>query len=142
MKEKSLITDLNKIRDDLLNQSKGFYLIKNFYTLEEIIWFRKMCRDFIQNGPIIHKRINSNNISDYIHRRSKDNKKRTNRIYQFFHNHKKDSIGRFLQQAISLRDEIESIWLENSIYKTEKYRYQNYNIVTQYLENAGTLPLH
>ena len=126
----------------MLNQSKGFYLLKNFYTLEEIVWFRKMCQDFIQNGSIIHKRINSNNISDYIHPRSKDNKKRTNRIYQFFHNHKKDSIGRFLQQAISLRDEIESIWLENSIYKTEKYRYQNYNIVTQYLENAGTLPLH
>lgn len=134
--------DLNQIRQELCSPSKGFYILRNFYTLEQIGNYRQYCEDFLEKGKIMYGRINTDSIYDYIHPRSHDSKVRTFRIYQYFHNHLNDRCSSFWESAISLRNDIEEIWTEDEIYRSEKEILQDYVIVTSYRENVGMLPKH
>lgn len=134
--------DLSDIRKDLQAPDKGYFLIRNFYERIEVQDYLKYCESFLKSGPIIHDRINSDNIKDYVHPRSHDHVNRTSRIYQFLHNHKTGLVARFLNKALDFREEIESIWLSDEVYKSEKEKLQDYAIVTSYNGNHGMLPRH
>ena len=134
--------NLSEIRDDLQAADKGYFLIKNFYGQDEVQHYLSYCKNFLKNGPIIHDRINSDNIKDYVHPRSHDHINRTFRIYQFLHNHKGGGVAQFLNKALDFREKIESFWLFDGVYKTEKERLQDYVIVTSYNGDHGMLPKH
>ena len=134
--------DHDEIRTHLLAEDRGFYILRDFYTPEEIDAYRSWCEKFLETGPVIQTRINSNRMPDYIHHRSHDRAERTQRIYQYFHNHASDDVGAFLRRARELRDEIESAWLEEPVYRGEKERLQDYMIVTRYTPGTGMLPRH
>ena len=130
------------IRQSLLSPEKGFFVLKGFYSLEEVKDYREYCQSFMAKGARIHTRINTDSMRDYVHPRSHDSVDRTSRIYQFFHNHQHDKIGAFLNKAISLRDQIEYAWESYPLYASEKRRLQDYTIVTAYKEKVGMLPIH
>jgi hypothetical protein len=134
--------NLEEIRRHILADDRGFYVMKGFYSPAEIDDYRRACDAFLKTGPVIQTRINSDRMPDYIHHRSHDRVQRTQRIYQFFHNHRHDNVGRFLRRAVDLRDEIESVWLDHPTYREEKERLQNYMIVTRYVAGTGMLPRH
>lgn len=134
--------DIGKIRADVLDPNKGFHVLRSLYTLSEVTAYRNRCREFLQHGRVIHQRINSDTMHDYVHPRSHDRQDRTYRIYQFLHNHRNDLTGEFFSKAMSIRDKIEEPWNANSIYKAEKDRLQDYCIVTYYLDKVGMLPSH
>jgi hypothetical protein len=134
--------DLDAIRADILADNRGFYVLKGFYSPDEVDAYRRECENFLKSGPVIQTRINSPRMPDYIHHRSHDGAERTQRIYQFFHNHLADGVGRFLRRAVELRDLIEAAWLDNPAYCSERDRLQNYMIVTRYEAGTGMLPRH
>lgn len=134
--------DLDEIRADLLAEDRGFYILRDFYTPAEIDAYRSWCEKFLQTGPVIQTRINSDRMPDYIHHRSHDRAERTQRIYQYFHNHTSDEVGEFLRRARELRDEIERAWIDDPVYRLEKELLQDYMIVTRYAPETGMLPRH
>ena len=134
--------DLGEIRDSLQAQDQGYFLIKNFYDMDETQKYLEYCKTFLENGPIIHDRINSDKIEDYVHPRSHDDVNRTFRIYQFLHNHKQGYVANFLRKALDFREKIESEWLYDAVYRSEKEKLQDYVIVTSYNGNHGMLPKH
>lgn len=127
--------DAEKARRDLLDEDKGFWVIKKLYSEEEVDAYRQVCEYFVQHSKRIQERIISDTIEDYVHPRSHDQEERTARIYQHFHNHRGDMVGRFFDRAITIRNELESGWLENPIYRAEKESLFDYAIVTQYYGN-------
>ena len=126
----------------MLSEDKGFHVLKGFYTREEAESYRSQCRDFLQAGNVFYTRINTDSMRDYVHPRSHDQQQRTQRIYQYFHNHTDDELARFWGRAVRLRNEIESAWMSDAIYNSEKEKLQDYVIVTAYKENKGMLPMH
>jgi len=134
--------DVNAIRANLLNPAKGFHVCRGFYSPEEVAVYRDVCRQFLEHGRVIYKRINSDSMPDYVHPRSHDRHNRTYRIYQFLHNHRADMMGRFFSKATSLRDRIEEPWNTDPIYQAERERLQSYCVVTYYRESMGMLPRH
>ncbi|MDU0356359.1 hypothetical protein RS130_22900 [Paraglaciecola aquimarina] len=138
MKERDLV----KIRDDLQSPDKGYFLIRNFYGQDEVQHYLSYCQTFLENGPVIHDRINSDTIKDYVHPRSHDQVNRTTRIYQYLHNHQNSSVSSFLKKALDFRESIEQQWLSDDVYKSEKEKLQDYVIVTSYHGNHGMLPRH
>jgi len=134
--------EVEKARSDLLDQDKGFYVIKKLYSEEKVDVYRQICERFIQHSKRIHERIISDTIEDYVHPRSHDQQERTARIYQYFHNHRGDMVGRFFDRAITIRNEIESGWVGNPVYRSEKETLLDYAIVTQYYGNKGMLTKH
>jgi hypothetical protein len=134
--------DLNKIRSALLDPNNGFYILKGFYSESEADAYRKECARFLGQGKIIYQRINTDYMADYVHPRSHDQELRTERIYQYFHNHTDDAVGRFLTRAVDLRNQIEEAWLADPIYREEKETLQSYVIATHYLPDTGMLHKH
>lgn len=134
--------DLESIRAELISPDCGYYLIRGFYSREEVAGYLGYCEDFLKKGRVLHDRINTDTMFDYVHPRSHDHVNRTHRIYQFFHNHQSGLVADFLGKAIALRDEIESVWLADEVYRSEKEKLQNYTIVTSYNGNHGLLPRH
>jgi len=136
------VADLNTIRANLLDADRGFHVFRGFYSPEEVAAYRTACSRFLEHGRVIHQRINSDSTPDYIHPRSHDRHNRTYRIYQFFHNHHGDMMGRLFSRAMSLRNQIEQEWDTDPRYKSERDRLQSYCVVTYYLDKVGMLPRH
>lgn len=134
--------DVEAMRADLLDDDKGFLVLKNLYTEQEVEDYRQSCERFLKDGAVIHERINTDSMIDYVHPRSHDDEVRTFRIYQFFHNHQGDAVGRFLDKSRKLRDRIEEAWLADDVYRSEKTALQDYTIITYYLGKTGMLPRH
>lgn len=134
--------DVERARSELLDDDKGFYVIKNLYTEEEVDAYRRACERFVREGTRIHERIISDRIKDYVHPRSHDQEERTARIYQYFHNHRGDMIGRLFDRAITIRNLLEKGWLGNPVYRSEHEMLFDYVIVTQYYGNKGMLTKH
>lgn len=134
--------DLKKIRESLISEKEGFFVIRSLYSTKEVDEYRQYCEHFINKGPRIHTRINTDNIFDFVHPRSHDNVDRTSRIYQFFHNHKDGLVAEFLKRSINIRDDIEKEWEKDALYRSERDKLQNYTIVTSYRDNYGMLPVH
>lgn len=134
--------DLATIRRDLESYNKGYYLLREFYSSEEVEDYRSACETFLHEGPVIYDRINTDTMHDYVHPRSHDSVERTFRIYQFLHNHKTGLVASFIHKALSLRDGIESIWYDDPVYLSERNRLQDYVIVTYYKSDQGLLPRH
>jgi len=116
--------------------------LKGFYSDREADAYREECASFLRTGKIIYQRINTDYMEDYVHPRSHDKELRTQRIYQYLHNHKGDSVAQFLNRAIGLRNQIEEAWLTDLIYRREKETLQSYVIVTHYLQDRGMLQKH
>ena len=134
--------DFEAICAELLDDDKGFLVLKNFYSEVEVEEYRRTCEAFLREGTVIHDRINTDSMIDYVHPRSHDDEARTYRIYQYFHNHRGDAIGRFLDKSHGLRDKIEEAWLADKVYRAEKTALQDYTIITYYLGKTGMLPRH
>ncbi len=133
---------LQEIREQLIADDKGFYVIKGFYSSDEVQQYLDYCQNFLKEGPVIHDRINTDRMFDYVHPRSHDHVARTSRIYQYFHNHDHGGVADFLGKAIRFRDQIEAVWLDDDVYRSERDKLQNYTIVTSYHGNHGMLPIH
>ena len=79
--------DIPKIRNQIIN--KGYYVINNLFSKNEIETFRENISHEIKKSSKFNYRINSHNIEDYSHMRSHDSIERTIRYYMFFHNSNK-----------------------------------------------------
>ncbi|WP_437975750.1 hypothetical protein WMF11_49375 [Sorangium sp. So ce295] len=112
-------------------------MIRGLFSAKETDQYRENCEQFMTDARRIRARIITKSMRDYVHPRSHDHLERTARIYQYFHNHQDDFIGRLLGRAITIRDEIESAWLSDPIYRNEKGTLHDYVIVTQYYSNRG-----
>lgn len=134
--------DIAEIREQLLDKDLGFHVMRNFFSEDEAKWLRGDCQNLLNNGRVLHTRINTDTIEDYVHPRSHDGSERTYRMYRYFHNHREDEVGRLLGRATKLRSEIEEVWCEDPVYKEEHDRLQDYVIVTSYKQNSGMLPIH
>jgi hypothetical protein len=134
--------NIAQARHDLLNADAGFHVIRGLYSPEEVDSYRKACERFMSSATRIHERVMTDRMPDYVHPRSHDQVERTARIYQYFHNHRGDEIGLWLDRAMSLRNQIESAWLDEPAYLAEKNSLLEYVIVTQYHGNRGMLPRH
>ena len=133
---------VEEARHDLLDPARGFFVIHNLFSKEEISRYRQTCEQFMGRAKRIQERIITNSIEDYVHPRSHDQLERTARIYQYFHNHKTDFAGELFSRAIAIRDAIEAGWLFDPIYRSEKETLVDYVIVTQYFGNKGMLTKH
>jgi hypothetical protein len=134
--------EIDSLRSAVADNARGFYVLRSFYSREEVDEYITYCERFLHSGKVIYNRINTDSMIDYVHPRSHDHEERTFRIYQFFHNHRDDGVGRFLRKAITLRNTIEVAWMDDPIYQAERERLQDYCIVTHYLANVGMLPIH
>jgi hypothetical protein len=134
--------DAEQARRDLLDDDRGFHVIRGLYSAAEVDAYRQACDRVMRHGRRIHERIMSDSVEDYVHPRSHDQEERTARIYQYFHNHRGDEIGRFLDRAVAIRDGIEKGWEDNPVYRAEKKSLFDYVIVTKYIGNKGMLPKH
>jgi hypothetical protein len=134
--------DLERARNDLLDEAKGYFVIPGLFSAEEVNAYRERCDGFMRHGRRIQARIITDTISDYVHLRSHDAFERTARIYQHFHNHRHDETGKLFARAVGIRDEIEKIWLDHPVYRSEKETLFDYVIVTQYLGDKGMLKKH
>ncbi|WP_437991762.1 2OG-Fe(II) oxygenase [Sorangium sp. So ce145] len=134
--------DTEKARQDLLDPSLGFFVIRGLFSTKETDKYRESCERFMTDARRIRARIITNSMCDYVHPRSHDHVERTARIYQYLHNHQDDFIGGLLGRAIAIRDTIESAWLSNPIYRNEKATLHDYVIVTHYYGNRGMLSRH
>jgi len=56
------------IRQSLLSPEKGFFVLKGFYSPEEVKDYREYCQSFMAKGARIHTRINTDSMRDYVHR--------------------------------------------------------------------------
>jgi hypothetical protein len=136
------VIDTTVVRRDLLDNGKGFFVLEGLYSADQIDAYREACDSFIRRGKRIHERIMTDTMEDYVHPRSHDREERTVRIYQYFHNHRDDMIGEFLNRAMLIRNQIEEAWLDNAVYRCEKETLLDYAIVTHYYGNKGMLPKH
>ncbi len=134
--------DYPAIRSDLRDDNRGMHVIRGLYSADEVEEYRDYCHRFMKRAPVIYERINTDTMFDYVHPRSHDNVPRTYRIYQFLHNHTDDISARIIERALRIRDEIESAWLDDTIYRAEKEKLQSYVIVTRYMGDVGMLPIH
>src|SRR5262252_3960287 len=126
----------------LLDTDRGFVLIKNHFTIEEVDAYRRDCEQFLLQARTCYTRINSNTRLDYVHPRSHDRVTRTYRIYQYLHNLHPPSTESFLKKGFALRNQLEQGWLDNPQYRAERERLQDYIIVTKYVADTGMLPRH
>ena len=134
------ITNIKGIRQAVLES--GYSVQKGLLSRTEAIHYREECEQFMQRAAVIHCRINTDRMPDYVHPRSHDLEKRTRRLYQFFHNKRSTETDHWLKLAIELRNRIEEPWLTDPEYALEKEHLQNYIIVTQYAAGLGKLPKH
>ena len=134
--------DTERARQDLLDPSRGFFVIRGLFSTEEADRYRDGCERFMSTAVRIRERIVTDRTRDYVHPRSHDALERTARIYQYFHNHRTDFTGQLLQRAMTIRNEIESVWLTDAIYRHEKETLCDYVIVTQYYGDRGMLSKH
>lgn len=130
------------MRAELRDDDLGFCVLRNFYSDWEIDEYRRECERFLHRGKVIHCRITTDSMRDYVHPKSHDDEARTYRIYQFHHNHRDDTIGQFLSRALALRGEIESAWLDDEAYRKEIGALQFHSVVTYYVRQKGMLPKH
>jgi len=136
------MADDRRFVDDLLDPAKGWVLVRDCFTEEEIDAYRAECEAFLQTGPICHSRINHDSASDYVQPRSHDDVARTVRIYQYLHNRHSPGTRAFFAKALALRNELEATWMDDPTYRAEKLGLQEYMIVTNYLADTGCLPRH
>ncbi|MGH7222497.1 MAG: 2OG-Fe(II) oxygenase [Gemmataceae bacterium] len=134
--------DRTNMLADLCDPDKGYVCIRNMYTMAEVEHYRAECARFLLTGPRYETRINTNSIPDYVQARSHDQVVRTFRIYQFLHNRHTPETTNFFDKVLTLRNDLESTWLGDDLYRQERERLQNYIIVTHYVENTGMLPRH
>jgi len=127
---------------ELLNPTKGYVLLKDYFSEAEIDGYRNECQSFLRTGPVCVSRINTDLVRDYVHPRSHDKVGRTYRIYQYLHNEHSERTTEFFNKALGLRDDIEQAWMDNPQYREEKQKLQNYIIVTKYITDTGHLPAH
>ena len=127
---------------ELLNPTKGYVLLKDYFSEAEIDRYRSECQSFLRTGPVCVSRINTDSVRDYVHPRSHDKVGRTYRIYQYLHNEHSERTTEFLNKALGLRDDIEQAWMDDPQYREEKQKLQNYIIVTKYITDTGRLPVH
>ncbi len=134
--------DASEIRSSLLDRGVGFHVMRGLYSVQEVDSYRTECERFMRIGTKIRERITTATMPDYVHPRSHDQEQRTARIYQYFHNHSNDAVGRFLQRAMAIRNEVEQAWLGDPVYLSEQKALFDYVIVTQYYGNKGMLAKH
>jgi hypothetical protein len=127
---------------ELSDPAKGYVVIKNYFTDIEVDRYRDECQTFLEVGPVCYTRINSDTVPDYVHPRSHDREVRTYRIYQYLHNRHSASTTAFFNKPFALRNKIEKAWIHDGAYRAERLSFQDYNIVTKYVEDTGYLPRH
>tara|TARA_B100000700_G_scaffold318721_1_gene412481 strand:- start:530 stop:1285 length:756 start_codon:yes stop_codon:yes gene_type:complete len=134
--------DIPTIRNQIIN--KGYYVINNLFSINEIETFRENISHEIKQSSKFNYRINSHNIEDYSHMRSHDSIERTIRYYMFFHNSKKwnANVKNIINTSIDLRNQIEFEWNSDFEYSKIKKNLQDYIIVTQYFSDTGMLKYH
>jgi hypothetical protein len=137
-----MMIDVAQARRDLTDDDVGFFVVRQLYTPAEIDAYRETCERFMRSSKRIQQRIITDSIEDYVHPRSHDQHERTVRIYQHFHNHRDDMVGRLLDRAITIRNQIEEVWLSDDVYRSEKETLLDYVIVTHYYGNKGLLTKH
>ena len=136
------LTDRDAYIADLLDPTKGYVLIKSYFSESEIDNYRNECQTFLSTGPVCVERINTDWVPDYVHPRSHDKVGRTYRIYQYLHNKHSEPTTAFFQKALGVRNDIEQTWLDDTRYRAEKETLQDYIIVTKYITDTGYLPPH
>ncbi len=131
----------DEIREALTCPSKGFFVIRGFYSVEEITRYREECEEFCRRAPMIYARINTDTMADYVHPRSYDDEERTYRLYQYLHNRHSPDTGRILEMAITMRNAIEETWMADEEYRRATQPLQDHMVVTRYVPGAGRLPV-
>lgn len=134
--------DVVQARRDLIDKDKGFVVVRSLYSSAEVDAYRDACERFMATSKRIQRRIIADTMEDYVHPRSHDEHERTVRLYQYFHNHRGDMIGRFLERAMTIRDSIEEEWMDDETYRAEKQSLLDYVIVTHYYGDKGLLTKH
>ncbi|SVE53047.1 uncharacterized protein METZ01_LOCUS505901, partial [marine metagenome] len=132
--------EIDKVRREIL--SNGFSVQRGLLNRAEAIHYQQECAEFMTRAKVIHSRINTDWMPDYVHPRSHDLESRTRRLYQFFHNKRSTATDAWLKAAVALRDRVEEPWLADQDYARAKRVLQNYIIVTQYAAGLGELPKH
>jgi hypothetical protein len=133
---------LDEIRARLRDDDYGFYVLRGHFSEADIDAYRDESAHEMRTGKVIYERINADGMFDYVHPRSFDDEERTIRLYRFMHNHRDDATDRMFSPLIRLRDEVESAWLGDPVYREEKRVQQEFIQVTRYIDDFGELPRH
>lgn len=133
---------LDEAREALTCPSKGFFVIRGFYSADAIGRYRQECEDFLPRAQRIYARINVDGIFDYVHPRSHDAVERTYRLYQFPHNPHSAATERILEKAIAIRNTLEEPWMADEEYHRVTAPLQDHFVITKYVPGTGRLPLH
>jgi len=141
-------------REQVLDPSKGYFLIEGFLSSCEIDRYRQECEEFLKTGKRVCERPRNIKAFDCVHPRTvlsdgteanlneQSEKAMTYRIYQFLHNPHSKETEEIFSRSLTLRNAIEEPWLENHTYKNKKNSLEEYMQVTKYVIDSYGLPKH
>ena len=136
------ISMVESAREALADPARGYFVLRNLYSKEEISTYRAECAAAMARAPRVHARLNTDWMPDYVHPRSHDEVERTYRLYQYLHNTRSDTTARLFERTLSIRNAIEETWMADSVYRQEHTVQQDHVVVTRYVAGTGQLPPH
>jgi len=129
---------------DLTNPGKGYAVKRTFLSPGEADAYRVECEGFLANSRAIYKKIRRYCKHDYIW--SHDGKVVpgvfTYRIYQSLSCKHSKATEEIFQRMLSLRDRIESTWLDNEQYRKIRQEQYDYSQVTSYGKPSPGIEKH
>lgn len=135
--------DVNEIRDDLLDDDKGYFCCRGMISTDEADAYLAECRQFFETGPRSPDKIFHPGCADYVQpwMWDEDAGEYFNyRVNQFFHNTHSAPTQSIFDRICSLRNEVESAWPNAAYY--ERAGLRDFVIVTRYMPNIGYYPRH
>jgi hypothetical protein len=130
--------------DDLLSADKGYTVKRGFLSPDEADAYRTESEKFLTTSTAVYKKIYRYCKHDYIW--SEDGKVVpgvfTYRIYQALNCKHSKATEEIFQRMLSLRDEIESTWLDNEQYRKIRQDQYDYAQVTSYGKPSPGIAKH
>lgn len=139
---KTTIDVVESAREALADPARGYFVLRNLYSKEELATYRAECAAAMDRAPRVHARLNTEWMPDYVHPRSHDEVERTYRLYQYLHNARSDTTSQLFERTLHIRNAIEERWMADPVYRQEHEIQQDHVVVTRYVAGTGKLLPH
>jgi hypothetical protein len=136
---------------DFVNPEKGFFLFKEFLTLQQVDTYRKECESLFHTVPRVEKwpgygedRVNRDDMHDYVNPKLDDENGQVAywRLFQFMHNAHSPETEKIFVTALTLRNHIVKHWLYDLEYKKTKESLGDYVQATNHVVDGRGLTKH
>lgn len=137
----SVAVDVARVWRDVTDPAKGFALVRAFYSLDEVDWYREKSDALLASGPIMHAQVVHDRQRDYVFPRAIGRVVTGYQVFHFPHNHRGTDLEAFFRRAIDFRNEVESQWADDA-YRKGTAPLRDYVQVSYFLERTGKLAKH